>query len=135
MASTTYFKNQIMGNVFKTQTTPALPSQLWIGLSSATPTADGVDTGEPSTGGTGYTRVLLNNLSVPVNGVVTNTSPISFPESILSWGTMYTYTIRDAQSGGNLLIYNDLSVSRSVEPNTVITIKAGELKITLRDPA
>ena len=32
--NTTYFLNQVMGNLFKTKETPALPSEYYIGLSS-----------------------------------------------------------------------------------------------------
>ena len=134
MASTTFYLNQIMGNLFGTQTVPPLPTQYWIGLSADEPTIGGIDTGEPSMVGTGYGRVLLTDLSSPVNGVITNAAPFSFPESITGWGNMLFYTVRDAETGGNLLFYNRLSVSRNVEPNTVITVKTGELTITLRNP-
>ena len=35
--NTTYFLNQVMGNLFKTKETPALPSEYYIGLSSTAP--------------------------------------------------------------------------------------------------
>ena len=133
--NTTYFLNQVMGNLFKTKTTPALPGAYYIGLSTSEPTAEGLNTGEPSTSGTGYARVLLADLSEPEAGAITNTAAVSFPESITDWGSMLYYVVYDAATGGNLLFYGALSISRSVEPNTVITIKAGELTITLRNPS
>lgn len=132
--NTTYFLNQVMGNLFGTQTTPAIPSNYYIGLSTSEPSIAGVCDGEPSTSGTGYSRVMLSNLSVPNSGTITNTAAVSFPESITSWGTMLYYVVYDALTGGNLLFYGSLSISRSVEPNTVITIKTGELTITLSNP-
>ena len=132
--NTTYFLNQVMGNLFKTKTTPALPSAYYIGLSTSEPTIEGLNTGEPSMSGTGYARVLLGDLSVPAAGTITNTAAVSFPESITDWGTMLYYVVYDSATGGNLLFYGALSISRNVEPNTVITIKSGELSITLRNP-
>lgn len=132
--NTEYFMNQIMGNVFGTKTSPTLPSKYYIGLSKTEPTVAGVCTGEPSTSGTGYSRVLLNNLSAPSKGIIKNTSAISFNESILDWGVMKYYVVYDAQSGGNLLFFGDLSMQRTVEPNTVVTIKTGELSIELSNP-
>ena len=133
--NTTYFLNQVMGNVFHTKTSPALPTKYYIGLSATQPTVDGVCTGEPTTSGTGYARVLLDSLSAPSAGVISNEDAISFNESISNWGTMLYYVVYDAATGGNLLFFGSLSVGRSVEPNTIITIKAGELKITLSNPA
>ena len=133
--NTTYFLNQVMGNVFHTKTSPALPTKYYIGLSSTQPTVDGECTGEPTTSGTGYSRVLLDSLTAPSAGVVSNSAAISFNESISNWGTMLYYVVYDAATGGNLLFFGSLSVGRSVEPNTIITIKAGELKITLSNPA
>jgi len=132
--NTTYFQNVVMGNLFKTKTSPALPTAYYIGLSSTTPTVAGACT-EPSTIGTGYARVQLSNLSEPTNGVITNSAAVSFPESKTDWGTMTHYAVFDAATGGNLLFYNNLSISRKVEPNTVITIKANQLKVSLEPPA
>lgn len=133
--NTTYFLNQVMGNVFHTKETPAIPNDYYIGLSTSEPTIEGVCTGEPSLNGTGYSRVLLEDLSEPTDGVIKNTAPISFDESITDWGVMKYYTVYDAISDGNLLFFGPLTLSRSVEPNTIITIKTGELSIQLCNPA
>ena len=133
--NTTYFLNQVMGNLFHTKQDPALPEKYYIGLSAAEPTVDGGCTGEPSIEGTGYMRVELDSLSVPEAGVIKNTAPISFNESLTSWGTMLYYIVYDAQIDGNLLFFGNLSISRNVEPNTIITIKTGELSIALEPPA
>lgn len=133
--NTRYFLNQVMGNVFHTKENPSLPSQYYIGLSTSEPTYEGVCAGEPSTNGTNYERVLLANLSAPTDGIITNTAAISFNESITDWGVMEYYAVFDAKEGGNLLFYGELSISRSIEPNTVLTIKTGELSIQLCNEA
>ena len=135
--NTTYFKNLIMGNVFKTQTGTPLPSSMYIGLSSTEPTAAGGNVSEPSTTGTAYARVQLTSLSSPSNGVITNESAISWPESTATWFSAAApathYVIYDAASGGNLLMYNALTASRVIEVNTIATIKASSLYLQLTD--
>lgn len=133
--NTIYFLNQVMGNLFHTKETPPLPAEYYIGLSATAPTTDGGCTGEPTTAGTGYSRVKLESLSEPEKGVIKNEAPISFNESLTSWGTMLYYIVYDAETDGNLLFFGNLSISRNVEPNTIITIKTGELTIALEPPA
>lgn len=135
--NTTYFKNIIMGNIFKTATGTALPANYYIGLSSTAPDASGSGVTEPSTVGTAYARVRLSSLSAPNNGVITNTGEISFPESTANWfpasAPAIYYVIYDAQSGGNLLMYNQLTNSRIIETNTIATIKSNSLYLQLTD--
>lgn len=133
--NTVYFQNNVMGNLFHTKEDPGLPAEYYIGLSSSEPSTDGTCEGEPSTAGTNYSRVKLSSLSEPDKGVVKNNEAISFEESIAAWGLMTHYVVYDAKEDGNLLFYGALSISRNVEPNTIITIKAGELSIALEPPA
>lgn len=131
--TTTYFLNRVMGNVFKTQTSPALPEKVYLGLSTSTPDIDGSGVTEPLASA-GYERVELNSLSVPANGVITNESAISFPESSASWGTVTHFALYDAPVNGNLLMFNVLSQARSVETATIVMVKTGSLKLTLANP-
>ena len=122
-----------MGNVFKTQTSPALPEKVYLGLSTSAPDIDGSGVTEPLASA-GYERVELNSLSVPANGVITNESAISFPESSASWGTVTHFALYDAPVNGNLLMFNVLSQARSVETATIVMVKTGSLKLTLANP-
>lgn len=135
--NTTYFKNLIMGNIFKTKTSPAIPSKYYIGLSSTAPTLTGGNVTEPNAGESGYARVQLTSLGAPAEGVITNTADIRFNESQTDWfgaGSPAThYVIYDAQTGGNLLMYNELTKSRIIESNTIATINASSLQMKLLD--
>lgn len=131
--NTTYFLNLVAGNLFRTETTPPIPSEMWIGLSTTAPTINGGNVNEPS-GSTGYSRMKLENLSKPTAGVVTNTANIDFNESTASWGTVTHFVIYDAQNGGNLLQYGALSTPRSVEAATIMTIKTGYLNLSVQNP-
>lgn len=132
--TSTYFLNCIMGNVFQTKLSPGLPSKVYLGLSSSAPDVDGSGATEPLASA-GYSRVELNSLDVPTNGVITNKSEISFPESSASWGTVTHFVLYDAPVNGNLLMFNVLSQARSVEQATIVMVKVGSLKLTLANPA
>ena len=107
---------------------------VYLGLSSSAPDVDGSGATEPLASA-GYSRVELNSLDVPTNGVITNKSEISFPESSASWGTVTHFVLYDAPVNGNLLMFNVLSQARSVEQATIVMVKAGSLKLTLANPA
>lgn len=132
--NTVYFLNQVMGNLFQTKTDPALPTEYYIGVATSAPEGDTCDS-EPSSTGTGYARVKLNGLlSEPTQGVIKNTKAITFGESLKEWGTVTHYVVYDAATDGNLLFWGELTASRHVEPNTVITIKIGDLSLSLEPP-
>lgn len=132
--TSTYFLNCIMGNVFKTKENPTLPNKVYLGLSSTAPAVDGSGVSEPLASA-GYERVELTNLGEPSNGVISNDSEVSFPESSASWGTVTHFVLYDAPTNGNLLMFNVLSQSRSVETATIVMVKTGSLKLTLANPA
>lgn len=133
--TSTYFLNCIMGNVFKTKENPTLPNKVYLGLSSTAPAVDGSGVSEPLASA-GYERVeLTNHLGEPSNGVISNDSEISFLESSASWGTVTHFVLYDAPTNGNLLMFNVLSQSRSVETATIVMVKTGSLKLTLANPA
>jgi hypothetical protein len=131
--TTTYFLNLIAGNVFKSKTSPGIPTAYYIALSTTTPTVAGGSITEPSGGA--YARVNITSLiSQPSGGEVSNTSVVSFPESTAAWGTVTYYVIFDAATGGNALCYGALSASVTVVANTTISFKTGEIKLTVRNP-
>ena len=103
--NTTYFLNLAAGNLFGTKTSPEIPSNYYIGLSTSAPNVNGTNVNEPSTSA-GYASVKLTTLSEPASGGVTNTQAINFNESTASWGTITHFVIYDSDTvvGGNLLM-------------------------------
>lgn len=120
--NTTHFLNLIAGNVFGSKTSPALPTEYYIGLSKTPPQTDGTGATEPETSA-GYKRVALTGLSEPVDGAIYNSAAISFDEATGSWGTVTHYVVYDAPTGGSLLFYGKLSSERVVETNSAVTFK------------
>ena len=131
--NTTFFLNCVAGNLFGSKTSPALPTEYYIGLSTSAPVIDGTGVTEPMAED-GYARVKLTALGEPVDGVVSNTGTISFPESEKSWGTVTHFVVYDGLADGNLLMYGPLNTPRMVEPQTTMIIKPGFLKLSLQNP-
>lgn len=134
--NTTYFLNCVAGNLFMSKTSPALPAEMFIGLSKSTPQIDGTGVTEPSASA-GYTRVKLTSLSEPQDGVVTNQSSITFPESTADWGTVTYFVVYDSSKvgSGNLLIYGKLAKPRTIEEATTVTISDDFLVLSIQNPA
>lgn len=134
--NTIYFLNCVAGNLLHTKTTPAIPEKYYIGLSTSAPSTNGTGANEPSKDA-GYNRMLLSNLSEPVDGMVVNQQDINFDESTDSWGNITHYVIYDTPEvdTGNLLMYGELSTPRSVEAASIMTIKSGYLKLMVQNPA
>jgi len=129
--NTTYFLNQIMGNVFGTKKTPTLPDELYLGVSTTTPSVDGTGVTEPTSGG--YSRVKLSVLSEPNNGVITNDDIVALPESTGNWGVITHYVVYDAITGGNLLVFTKLATSRTVEASTTVMFRTGDIQFVLEN--
>lgn len=127
--NTTYFLNVIAGNVFGTQTSPALPTEYYLGLSTSAPTVLGTNVSEPAAAE--YGRIKIDNFSVPEDGSVKTSTVLAFPESTSSWGTVTYYVIYDSAEGGNLLVFCPLSQAKTIEANTIATFKAGEIEMIL----
>lgn len=127
--NTTYFLNVIAGNVYHTKTSPALPTTYYLALSTTNP-ATAVT--EPSGGG--YARIQLTGMSAPTNGVVTNSAELRSPRSTAAWGTITHYAIYDAATGGNLLMHDALTKSRTIDVDMVVIFEAGELSLKVQNP-
>jgi hypothetical protein len=132
MSQTYYLANKVMDYNFG-QTSYTVPSTLYFGLSTTVIGNDGNGATEPV--GNGYARVAVTNnktnFSSSSNGVLSNLIAVSFPESTASWGTITYIGIWDALSSGNVLYFEALSSSRSVQPNTTVVFAIGALTFSM----
>ena len=129
--NTNYFLNLIAGNIFRSDTDPAIPTKYYLGLSKSTPTVSGTGVTEPSGGG--YSRVAIDAFTAPNVGVVSNKSILTFAESTAEWGRVTHYVIYDAQTGGNLLMYSALTNPKTIEADTIATFRAGEIEMSVQN--
>jgi len=119
-----YLENKLIDHLFRTATF-AKPAGLYVALFTAAPSD--VGGGTEVTGGS-YARVNLAPLdtnwkatqggtsgaSSGTGGVTTNAIAITFPAPSANWGTVSHFGIFDAASGGNLLIWDALTASRTI---------------------
>lgn len=104
----------------------------YIGLYTTLPVDAGTGGVEVSTSGTAYARVsLASKFGSPSAGSITNTVAVSFTTPTASWGTVIGVGIFTASTGGNLLKYGALAVSKVIDSGDPVSFAIGT--ITLRE--
>ena len=114
----------------------AASNQFWVGLSSSTPTVEGGNVTEPV--GNNYSRVRVNSFTAADNGVIKNVQDIVFPISTGTWfpaDSLATHWVMFDGSGSSahVLSSGTLEVPIGIWKNTVVTIGAQKLVMTLMD--
>lgn len=132
-----YLENALLQELFNN--TNLAPPATYVALHTADPTDAG--TGTEVSGGS-YARVLVNPAggsapkwnaaAVDAPGYkVSNADDITFPTATVSWGTITHFGIRDASSGGNLLMHGALTVSKAIGIGDTFKFAAGDLALRL----
>jgi hypothetical protein len=128
MSFTNYLENAVMDHVFGSGTFTK-PAGRYVALFTAAPGEAG---GGTELVGNGYARqsagFTISGTS-PTQG--TNTAAIEYPTATASWGTVTHVAVFDAASGGNMLSYAALSVSKTIGSGDVFRIPASNLTFTL----
>lgn len=141
-AKTDYLENKMIDWFFRGQAfTP--PVTFYVGLFTSSP-SDSAGGTEVSTSTTGYSRpsiaASLANFagtqgagstvaSSGTSGTTSNNVDIVFPQATANWGTVVAFGLFDAPSGGNLLWWGSLTVSRPVYSGDIPKILAGSLSL------
>lgn len=117
----------------------ASPGTLYIALSTAaySDAATGAAMTEVSTASTAYARVAVTNNATNWPAA-TGTSPatkqngtaFTFPAATAAWGTVTSFYIVDAASGGNVLYGGDLTTAKSISSGDTATFAASSITIT-----
>jgi hypothetical protein len=63
--------------------------------------------------------------------VVTSDADVTFPQATASWGTIVALGVHDALSSGNLLMYTDLTTSKTIDEGDILKVSTGSLTVTL----
>ena len=130
-----YLEIQLVNHLFRTAAF-AKPPGLFLALFTAAPSDAGG--GTEVTGGA-YARVNLPpsdaNWAAPgaSNGLTSNAVTITFPVPTANWGLVTHFGIFDAATGGNLLVWDVLSVARNIvlgDPGPAFAI--GALQVTVQ---
>lgn len=129
--NTLYWKNEVLSSIYLTG-----GRTFYIGLSRTEPQPDGSGVTEPVGGG--YSRVLIECFSEPINGTITNRETIAFPKCTADWfngnKVLAYYVVFDgASSDASVLFYEALEPKRSLTANVTVKISEDTLKIELAD--
>jgi hypothetical protein len=84
------------------------------------------DLPEPSDGGYGRPSIAGAFATAAANGVITNTSDISFPTATASWNEIVGWAIVDDT---HVILHGTFVESKSVEAGDTLTFATGELTI------
>lgn len=124
----TYLANKMLDHTFKVASY-TVPTNIYVGLSTANPGDSGGALAEPS--GNAYARTVKNSWDAAASGATQNSSAITFPTATGSWGTVTHCALFDASSAGNMLMYGALGTSQSVVNGNVVEFDTGALDVTL----
>ena len=121
-----YFEAQIINHMLRGQPfTP--PSTLYLALFTVAPTETG---GGTEVSGGGYARQPVT-LTAATAGSTSNAADVTFGPATADWGTVVAFAIFDAATGGNMLLYGNLTTSKTILAGDSAKFAAGSLTITV----
>ncbi len=123
----TYLSNALLDHVFE-NTAYTVPTNLYVGLSTADPTDDGSGITEPAAN---YARVNHNAWDTALLGASENTGVVTFPTPSATWGTVTHHFLHDATGAGNMLFYGSLTQSQTPDNGDTVEYADGALDITM----
>lgn len=121
----TYYLDDNFINVALRNTAFVSPAVIYVALFTVAP---GVGGGGTEVVGGGYGRQTVT-FDAPVNGQSANTAEVLFPIATAAWGTVTSFALMDASSGGNMLYFGNLSTPRSVLISDQIRFPTGALVV------
>ena len=122
----TYLQNAIINATLR-NTSYTSPAAVYVALSTTTITAGGSIT---EVSGGSYARQAVT-LSSPSSGATANSANVVFPTATGSWGTITDIGVYDAATGGNLLYFTPLTVSKTITSGDIFQISTGNLTVSL----
>lgn len=138
-----YAENKIVDHIFRNRSW-TVPAAIAVALYTAAPGETGG--GTEVTGGS-YARVAVGPSDVTWNatqggtpaaassgtsGQTANAGAVTFPAPTANWGSIVAQGIHDATSGGNLLLYGNLTTPKTVNnADPAPSFAAGALTVTI----
>lgn len=138
-----YTENNFVDYVFRAQTW-TIAANFHVGLSTAA--CSDASVGTEVTGGAyarvSYARSLANwagtqsagstGTSSGTGGQTSNNAAITFPTPTATWGTVTHFFISDAASGGNLILCQALTSSKTINSGDTVSFAIGALTVTIQ---
>lgn len=130
-----YLRNAILDHILGVAPYTA-PTKVYLALSTSgwSPSVTGTTLTSTEPSGGGYARVELDNddtmWSEAAGGSSTSLVTVEFGTASSSWGTINSFYIVDAASGGNTLWGGDLYTPRSITSGDSSNFPEGQLNIS-----
>lgn len=121
-------ETKVLQWAFDPLSTPTRPSAIYVALHTANPNEDASGT-EVTTVGTAYAR-QTGQFTVTGDTATTN-AVIEYATATADYGTVTHVAVWDASTGGNMLAYAALTVSKTISTGDVFRLPLGDLNITL----
>lgn len=121
-------ETKVLQWAFDPLSTPTRPSAIYVALHTANPNEDASGT-EVTTVGTAYAR-QTGQFTVTGDTATTN-AVIEYATATADYGTVTHVAVWDASTGGNMLAYAALTVSKTISTGDVFRLPIGDLDITL----
>jgi hypothetical protein len=130
MSSFTDYTENLVLNYLLTDNSVTRPTAWYVGLFTAAPSDTG---GGTEVSGSGYVRKATGTITVSGTATTaTNSAAIEFdPADGGDWGTITYAAIFDAETGGNMLAWAELTTARTINDGDVFRIPASSLTVTL----
>ena len=132
-AATNYLELKLLDHLVGNAT--YTPGTLYLALATAVADPEAGTFTEVTDTGTAYTRQSLApaNWDAAASGSVTTGSTVTFTTATANYGTVTHIVITDdsAQGGGNVLITQALTSSKTVETGDTFVVNTGNLTINL----
>lgn len=124
-----YLENALINHVLRNTAYTTPGTDVWVSLYSDSQ-GDSDSGTEIATGS--YARVNVTSWDAPSNGATANTADITFPQATANWGTVVSVGIKDSSTTtgtDNLLLYGDLTSSKTVNNGDTFKFNAGDLDV------
>ena len=127
-----YAENKILEHIVG-KTSFTMPATVYVALFTVAPThEDGTGGTEASAGNYVRKSTAGADWGTAADGAITNANDISFVvASGSNWGTMNGFALFDAESGGNMIAWGEITVPKAVDIGDTAKFEAGDLDITL----
>jgi len=126
-----YAENKVL-ELLVGKTAFATPS-VWVALFIVAPThEDGTGGTEASAGNYALKSTAPADWAAAANGAIQNGNDITFVEaSGVNWGEINGWALYDAETGGNMLVWGNITVPKTISIGDTAKFAAGDLDITL----
>lgn len=126
-----FLENKVLDHILG-NTAYTAPATVHIALFTTSPGDDG--TGGTEVSGNNYSRVSVTNNTTnwpnASGGAKANGTAITFATPSGTWGTVTSFGIYDASTGGNLLYFGNLTSNQTVNTGNTVSFAVGDLDVT-----